>query len=335
MRLKITSALDVRDGYGYIGQELSLALAQFGHEVWLDPIRGWYSEEQQKPELRKLRKPINNVDFELIIYYPGVIKTNNACGILTMYEANKLPSLWTHLLNAYPNVFGPSQFVTEVFKNSGVNNVKLLPLGIDSKFYSFKERIVEDTFTFFSLGKMEPRKNAEVLVEAFMKVFGGRKDVRLVIKTRERFLPHNIRISSLPNVSVIEKTITEKELLELYYQAHCFVYPSRGEGFSFPPRNALATGLPTIVTGWSALNEIKGAIKIPVTTLSPMPPCGFSYGEEQNLLMADIDPDILAQKLLDVYNDYYGARDSMLKAHNELSWNEAAVLATDIIGGLI
>jgi hypothetical protein len=327
----------VRDGYGYITQELSLALAEYGHEVWLEPHRGWYSDEQQKPGLQKLKRKLSSVDFELIIYYPGVITSPHKSGILTMYEASKLPTQWVKMLSGYTNVFGPSKFVVDVFKSSGISSkIRLLPLGIDLDFYSYREREVEDVFTFFSLGKMEPRKNSHVLVEAFAKAFGVREDVKLVIKTRERFVPQELRGNNIPrNVEIIEKTMTETELRELYYDAHCFVYPSKGEGFSFPPRNALATGLPTIVTGWSALNEINGAIKIPVKSMSPMPPCGFSYGEEANLLMADVNSDVLAELLLGVYNDYEGTKNRTKESYHEISWQQSAELVTEVIKGVL
>jgi glycosyltransferase involved in cell wall biosynthesis len=38
------------------------------------------------------------------------------------------------------------------------------------------------------------------------------------------------------------------ELIALYHSHHVFVYPSWGEGFGLQPLQALATGMPTIVT---------------------------------------------------------------------------------------
>src|SRR6185295_2786220 len=43
----------------------------------------------------------------------------------------------------------------------------------------------------------------------------------------------------------------EGDLARLYHEAHCFVLPTRGEGFGMPILEAMATGLPVIVTGYS------------------------------------------------------------------------------------
>jgi glycosyltransferase involved in cell wall biosynthesis len=310
MRIKLKTALDVRDGYGYVGQELALALQESGNSVWVEPITAWHSNEQLKPELRPLFKSIGTLDFELIIMYPvySFGQIHKRAAILTMYEAHHCPPEWVKAINQLKlPVFAPSIFVQNMFIDSGVKvPVFHVPLGVDTHTYKLINRVLpeEKSFRFLSVGKMEPRKNIGVLVEAFQKAFSD-ENVELVIKTRERFLPSAVKIAAAkdPRIRIVEKTLTEDQLVTLFIGCHCFVYPSRGEGFSFPPRNAIATGMPTIVTDWSALAEIPGTIKIQPCSFSLMPPCGFSYGREKDMLMADISSDDLAEAMLYVYNN--------------------------------
>jgi hypothetical protein len=44
-----------------------------------------------------------------------------------------------------------------------------------------------------------------------------------------------------------------ESMADVYAHADCFVFPSRGEGWGMPPREAACMGVPTIVTRWSGL----------------------------------------------------------------------------------
>lgn len=332
MNIKITGAADARDGYGEITQNLALALDKLGHKVWVNPVKIWYRKESLKPRTIELLEPIKP-DFELIIMYPvydfGMIYKNAA--IMTMYEAHKCPDVWTKRLNQLRlPILAPSQFVLNMFKDSGVNvGMSVLNLGVDSEFYSPMERKFPEgrPFRFLTVGKFEPRKNIEAAVRSFQEAFFNEK-VEFVIKTRERFLPNQVRrmIQKDNRIKVIEKTLSEDELRKLFYYADAFVYPSRGEGFAFPPRNAVSAGMPTLVTDWSALVEIPGAIKLPITGLGPMPPCGFSYGQEKDLHMAQIDEAKLMYEMFCLATDkeYYDKAVKSLVGIEQQTWEDCA-----------
>jgi glycosyltransferase involved in cell wall biosynthesis len=50
---------------------------------------------------------------------------------------------------------------------------------------------------------------------------------------------------------VIRQDMSEAEMMRLFAWVDAFVFPTRGEGFGLPPREAAATGLPVITTNWA------------------------------------------------------------------------------------
>lgn len=339
MDIKITGAADARDGYGEITQNLSLALDKLGHKVEVNPVKIWYNKDSLKPRTLELIRPINP-DYELIIMYPtyNFNKIYKNAGIITMYEANKCPNIWVKKLNGFKfPIFAPSQFVADMFKNSGVKSpIEVLTLGVNTSYYKHLVRFFpkERPFRFLIVGKLEPRKNVEVAIKCFQSVFVD-ENVEFIIKTRERFIPSGIKksVKEDSRIKLIEKTISEEDLRELYYYCDAFIYTSRGEGFAFPPRNAISTGMPTIVTDWSALAEIPGAIKIPITGLSSMPSCGFSYGQEKELLMADIDEDNLMKEMYSLATDeeYYNKVAKEVYKVKQKTWEECGRAFVEMI----
>ena len=56
-------------------------------------------------------------------------------------------------------------------------------------------------------------------------------------------------------IELIKDVLDSEQLYELYKNVDCFVFPTHAEGFGLPPLEAMATGLPTIVTNWMGCKE--------------------------------------------------------------------------------
>ncbi len=83
------------------------------------------------------------------------------------------------------------------------------------------------------------------------------KDVRLIFKCLFINI-HNemaLQIMEDDRIKFVKGKLKNKELYKLYKKADCFVFASHGEGFGLPPLEAMATGLPTIVTDWMGCKE--------------------------------------------------------------------------------
>src|SRR5262249_50983681 len=55
-----------------------------------------------------------------------------------------------------------------------------------------------------------------------------------------------------PEIEYLDRPLSSEELAGLYTACDCLVHPYRGEGFGLPIAEAMACGLPVIVTGYGA-----------------------------------------------------------------------------------
>ena len=109
-------------------------------------------------------------------------------------------------------------------------------------------------------GTIEPRKNIIGLIKAFEIL--KNKDCKLVIAGTRGWLYQDIfktaRESKRSRDIFFTGFVVPEDKPELYNLAELFVYPSFFEGFGFPPLEAMACGIPTIVAVNSSLPEIVG-----------------------------------------------------------------------------
>jgi glycosyltransferase involved in cell wall biosynthesis len=140
-------------------------------------------------------------------------------------------------------------------------------------FRSWTPRLIElkekynlpDKFILY-FGTIEPRKNLIGLIKAFelLKDKFQIPDSRfkLVIAGTKGWLYQDIfraaQESKYKQDIVFTGFVEEADKPVLYNLAQVFVYPSFFEGFGFPPLEAMACGIPTIVSANSSLPEVVG-----------------------------------------------------------------------------
>lgn len=110
---------------------------------------------------------------------------------------------------------------------------------------------------FLSVGTLEPRKNLEGLITAYLGSktqrplvvvgLGGWKNQRLLDLLKK----HKRKI-------FVTGFVSDSDLASLYQQALCLVYPSFYEGFGLPILEAMSCGTPVICSGTSSLKEVGG-----------------------------------------------------------------------------
>ncbi|MDD4736121.1 MAG: glycosyltransferase family 1 protein [Kiritimatiellae bacterium] len=110
-----------------------------------------------------------------------------------------------------------------------------------------------------TVGTVEPRKNYAFLTDVFDQLD---EDIDLVIGGGLGWHVDPIlqRIASSPKAKRIHHTgyLSPSELAALYIQATLFIYPTRYEGFGFPPLEAMHYGLPVLAARVPPLPEVLG-----------------------------------------------------------------------------
>ncbi|MFA6391928.1 MAG: glycosyltransferase family 1 protein [Patescibacteria group bacterium] len=140
--------------------------------------------------------------------------------------------------------------------------------GIDYEFYSSENADIKNNVIrkynlpekyILSLAALEPRKNIEMVVEAFAE-FAKDSDCHLVLagaaQGSEQQINSLIAKPGLQNRVHVLGYIPNEDKPAIYQLAKCFVYPSFYEGFGFPPLEAMSAGTPVIASYSSSLAEI-------------------------------------------------------------------------------
>lgn len=121
-----------------------------------------------------------------------------------------------------------------------------------------------------ALGTVEPRKDLPLLVRAFDSLAGHRPELRLVIAGQDGWgaqaLSQAIAQAGHRHQVVRLGWVDARQRAGLLRGASVLAYPSRYEGFGFPPLEAMTVGVPVVASDAGALPEVLGdaAVLVPV-----------------------------------------------------------------------
>jgi glycosyltransferase involved in cell wall biosynthesis len=320
-------------GYGIVNLEYSTVLQRLG----IDVSYGWERQEDIDPSVfnaltieqrQLLAKPFIKREIGIIKTTPEMFSHNVSDFRIgyTMVENTRIGKKWTEWCNKMDAIFVPSDYLIEVFKESGVKRpVISVRQGIDSRKFPYQERIRKPNgkFVFGTVGYQDERKNWKDLVQAFCSEFDHNESVELWIKNTNPYWVHTLFSDS--RIRIINRMYSFEEVQRLYSFFDCFVFPSHAEGSGLPPREAMATGIPAIVTNWSGLTEISDP-----SISYPLQPTTIDFpdirGVEQPGFMARIDVHELMYLMRYVYEHQDEVKEKGKKAsefiHKNYCWEE-------------
>lgn len=297
-------------GYGRLGVELAKALTAKGVDVY-DHL-----PSPDTPDPRDgYRSKVTNVACWVSV--PGHVKgwwDRQHLAIFTMWEATRLPESFRENLHHFDTVIVPSDQNLELFSDYHPN-VKVAYLGVDPDVWHYQPREIPEREFRFLVGGSGPRKGVDLVYRAFLTLWGrdgswGDGPIpTLTLKS-----PKGGEFFG-PRIKMISGRIPAEDEIGLYASAHCYVQPSRGEGFGLQPLQAIAQGCPTVLTGAHGHASF-AEYGYPIgSTLTPAD--YFVYGDAGEWWEPNFDE--LVERMRWVYDHYQEAC-----AHAEIGAKEVA-----------
>jgi glycosyltransferase involved in cell wall biosynthesis len=272
------------------------------------------------------------------------------------WEFGALPASWVKpMQELVDELWVPSTYVRDVYVNSGISSSKVVvvPNGVNYDYFhpdiAPLSLNTSKSFKFLFVGGTLWRKGIDVLLEAYSRAFTASDDVCLVIKDlggqsfyMGRSADERIRVyqgtPGLPEILYISQNLKEGQLPGLYTACNCLVHPYRGEGFGLPVAEAMACGLPVVVTRGGACDDFcssHNAYLLPASR-RPIQMEGFQLVGQGWVL--EPDKDELIRILRSIYKNMTAAGTKGRQAAQDIRagvcWKQSANIIIDRLKAL-
>lgn len=256
----------------------------------------------------------------------------------TAWESTGFPNGWLESMAEVDEIWTPATWLTEHFVNTLQKPGYTYPHGVDKSWKPFRHyRNESEPFRFLHIGEPQFRKNGQMVVDAFVELFGNDPNFQLIMKssgfntTRILNKQSGSIIGTPPgiykNIIFIESLMEKDQLIELHNKVDCLIYPSAGEGFGLHPLEAAAAGLPTISTvDWCDYSEY---ISVPITAgLSASPWPDMHHGDMFNPTKEQVKSAML--DMVENYDEYAkkAFKNSFL-VHTNWNWESVNYKAAE------
>lgn len=228
--------LDTTQGYGVAGYNIVKSLQELGHTTPFNDAGSPVMFNFTQPSYFQFNDGQYNIGY-------------------TPWESTLLNDNWANLMNDCSEMWTTSDWCKQVFKDNGVTApMYVYPHGINHEWSPFRRRS-NRVLRFLHHGEPAHRKGGQMVVNAFGELFGNKPGYELTLKANgftavraESSLGIEAVDKHFKNVFIIKNVLDLPDLISLYKQHHVLLYPSYGEGFGFIPLQAMATGMPVIMT---------------------------------------------------------------------------------------
>ena len=275
----------VNSSLALVNREIVIALAKSGQcELSLRPYEGHEFGAEVDPERfgvieELLNKPLNGaVDFHIRHLWPPNMNppTSSFWIVMQPWEYGSMPSAWLPCFrDEVDEIWVYTHYNRDCYIQDGIppHKVAVIPLAVDcNRFKPDLEPLpliagrTAKKCKFLFVGGTIWRKGIDVLLDAYTRAFSQDDDVCLVIKD----MGHNsfykgqtatARIQAIqsddnaPEIVYLTDTLSDAEIACLYAACDCLVHPYRGEGFGLPVAEAMASGLPVILSRGGACDD--------------------------------------------------------------------------------
>jgi len=195
--------------------------------------------------------------------------------IFMVFETNKVASHQIKILNSYSKfVITTTNDHKKILIECGVTkDIYVIPEGVDHNLYNTNivEKLIDtNNYTYILLGKNEKRKNTNKVIASFLETMQY-KNVSLICHTfnfnkpnAKQYLDYNVVelgykliedtdtyfkfYNSFSYIYLVKPGLTDDQMKQLYMSANVAIAYSSGEGWGLPPLEAMACGVPTIIS---------------------------------------------------------------------------------------
>jgi glycosyltransferase involved in cell wall biosynthesis len=268
------------DGYGSIGQEIAATfLDNLGVKLSIlprdydprDPRLGGVDLDRWEKDafvphsiVEQMKREQDPCFYGINMTWPRDVQHHRFVRGLgyTMFETTHPPKEWSKCLNMCRRIITPCHQNKKAFEDIGVTvPIHVVQHGVNPTAWPTLSAEVRGSrsqpFTFLCMAGLTYRKNPVGAAWAFVKAFPRKEEVRLILKTREGrgFWHWENELPQDDRIVLIKEESTPTQMVEWMHRADCFLFLSRSEGFGLTPVQAMATGLPLIVSDNSGMSE--------------------------------------------------------------------------------
>lgn len=276
MDIVIEAGFDRFSGYGNDAVDLAMALERQGGNVFPLPFSVLPGLPRDFTDLLT-KDPRGHKDVDLVFAPPQQCR---AWELQHLTERRVFYSMWERLplhpedfrypkwLDRYDNeqVYRPlmegwdAAFVTcpmnvDAFKPMLPPDtpIYVVPCGIEPRDWPEAERDWHGPFRFLAVGTSAPRKNVWTLLEVWRELKREKPefDASLTLHSLGPGFHPGLADAYGPDLTLSERPLARKGMVEMYQDHHVLVTVSRGEGNNKPAMEMMATGGTVIATDWS------------------------------------------------------------------------------------
>lgn len=273
--------------------------------------------------------------------------------LFTMFESDD-EDYYLDMPEGCDLIVTPSEFCRGIFERATDVPVEVCNLGVDPKVFRYKKRKPPEAgekFRWLFLGAPNPRKYS-ILEEIHKALFSKIDNVELYMKTTGADIKGGLKemgtqgldiegdneIIRSGNWVVDNRFLPTEDLVDLIHSSHAFIALHMGEGWGQNLLEAMSTGLPAVVSDYSATQEFANETNAyPVPVVLEKTEVGIGKDSVDQLIKIDAarpDPYRAIDQIMSVMQDYRGALKVGRKASKTASiktWKRSAYTLKSIL----